>query len=164
MSDYLTKPIKGKDLYQMLQNWLSHSHNECTHDMPEKENHPESAIDPEALVSIKALQADYGDELLTQVIKTYLDNSNKLLQSLEQAWGTGDSKTIRMVSHTLKSSSSQVGAYSLAELCRAVENEARNQNYDKTGQALKAIQKQFDQTCTALKSYLDSSAANTGSN
>ena len=54
----------------MLQNWLSHSHNECTHDMPEKDNHPESAIDPEALVSIKALQADYGDELLNQVIKT----------------------------------------------------------------------------------------------
>lgn len=164
MNDYLTKPIKGKDLYQMLQKWLSHSHNECTHDMSEKEQSIEPAIDPDALVSIRALQADYGDELLNQVVKTYLDNSNKLLQSLEQAWGTGDSKTIRMVSHTLKSSSSQVGAHSLAELCRAVENEARNQNYDKTGQALKAIQKQFDQTCTALKSYLDSSSANSGSN
>ena len=74
----------------------------------------------------------------------------------------GDVKAIRMSSHTLKSSSSQVGAHSLAELCRAVENDARDQKYDASGQSLLAIQRQFTQTCAVLKTYLDSSPANPG--
>jgi HPt (histidine-containing phosphotransfer) domain-containing protein len=84
------------------------------------------------------------------------------MDALEQAWHAGDVKAIRMASHTLKSSSSQVGAHGLAELCRTVENEARDQKYDTSGLALTAIQQQFTQTCAVLKTYLDSSPANSG--
>ncbi|PXW91343.1 signal transduction histidine kinase [Nitrosomonas sp. Nm84] len=164
MDDYLTKPIKAKDLLHMLQVWLHTSTRNTinTSNVPKKEQVSELAIDPEALVSIRSLEADYGDELLRQVIQTYLDNANKLMQALEQAWSTGDLKAIRMVSHTLKSSSSQVGAHSLAELCRNVENDAREYRYDISGQALIAIQQKFMQTCITLKAYLDSSPINKG--
>jgi HPt (histidine-containing phosphotransfer) domain-containing protein len=67
-----------------------------------------------------------------------------------------------MISHTLKSSSSQVGASSLVELCRTVENDALNQNYDTSSEALIAIQQAFAQVRIALKAYLDSSSINTG--
>ncbi|MGV8711510.1 MAG: response regulator [Nitrosomonas sp.] len=162
MNDYLTKPIKTKDLLQMLQTWLSHSPQNMPIPMSENRITQESAIDPEALAAIQSLEADYGDELLRQVIRTYLDNASKLIEALEQAWHLGDVKAIRMSSHTLKSSSSQVGAYSLAELCRAVENDARDQKYDISGQSLLGIQQQFNQTCAVLKTYLDSSPANSG--
>ncbi len=159
MNDYLTKPIKTKDLLNMLQTWLHHSSQKAITTMSENQLPHESTIDPEALASIRSLEADYGDELLRQVIKTYLDNANKLMQALEHGWSSGDVKAIRMASHTLKSSSSQVGAHSLAELCRGVENEARDHRYDVSGQTLIAIQQQFAQTCTVLRMYLDSSKA-----
>ena len=162
MNDYLTKPIKTKDLLHMLQTWLPHSPQNISTTMSENKTTLESAIDPEALAAIRSLEADYGNELLRQVIRTYLDNANKLIEALEQAWPVGDVKAIRMSSHTLKSSSSQVGAHSLAELCRAVENDARDQKYDASGQSLLAIQRQFTQTCAVLKTYLDSSPANPG--
>ncbi len=163
MDDYLTKPIKAKNLLHMLQSWLPNSpQQDAANNMPGKEPIGELAIDSEALASIRSLEADYGDELLKQIIRTYLDNASKLIQALEQAWSTGDLTAIRMASHTLRSSSSQVGASSLAELCRTVENDARNQSYDTSGQALIAIQQTFTQTCVALKTYLDSSPINTG--
>ncbi|MBL8498623.1 MAG: response regulator [Nitrosomonas sp.] len=162
MNDYLTKPIKTKNLLHMLQTWLPHSPQNMSTTISENTANLESAIDPEALAAIQSLEADYGNELLRQVIRTYLDNANKLIESLEQAWHLGDLKAIRMSSHTLKSSSSQVGAYSLAELCRSVENDARDQKYDVSGQSLIAIQQQFTQTCAVLQTYLDSSPVNPG--
>lgn len=164
MDDYLAKPIKAKNLLHVLQTWLRTSTKSTitTNNVPEKEQICELAIDPEALVAIRSLEADYGDELLKQVISTYLDNASKLMQALEQAWNTGDLKAIRMVSHTLKSSSSQVGAHSLAELCRNVENDARKHRYDASGDTLIAIQQKFMQTCIALKTYLDLPPINKG--
>ena len=55
-----------------------------------------------------------------------------------------------------------MGAHSLAELFRNVENEARNDIYDVSGQALVAIKQQFLQACKTLKSYLDSLPINSG--
>ncbi len=163
MDDYLSKPIKAKDLLLMLQSWLHNSPKAGVNNpMSEEIQINELEIDPDALACIRSLEADYGKELLRQVIKTYLDNAGKLVQALEHAWSIGDLKAIRMASHTLKSSSSQVGAHSLAELCRNVENEARDQNYDTSGQALIAIQQKFAQTCAMLEAYLDSSAVETG--
>ncbi|GKS69346.1 signal transduction histidine kinase [Nitrosomonas sp. PY1] len=164
MDDYLAKPIKAKDLANIIELWLGHSNSIRSKNNPSElePSNNQGHIDPNALASIRSLEADYGDELLKQVISTYLDNSNKLMQNLEQAWNIGDLKAIRMTSHTLKSSSSQVGAHSLAELFRNVENEARNDIYDVSGQALVVIKQQFLQACKALKSYLDSLPINSG--
>nr|HQU62333.1 Hpt domain-containing protein [Nitrosomonas sp.] len=61
----------------------------------------------------------------------------------------------QMTSHTLKSSSAQVGANDLAELFRNVENDARSQRYDASGQTLASIQDQFSLTCSSLATYLE---------
>lgn len=164
MDDYLAKPIKAKDLANIIELWLGNSKSiRSRNNLSELEqSNNQDFIDPDALASIRSLEVDYGDELLKQVISTYLDNSSKLMQALEQAWSVGDLKAIRMASHTLKSSSSQVGAHTLAELFRNVENEARNDIYDVSGQALVAIKQQFLQACKTLQSYLDSLPINSG--
>lgn len=174
MDDYLAKPIKAKDLANTVETWLSNSKSmQLKNKTPEMkqtmtqvsiDSTHKLSIDTEALASIRALEADYGDELLKQVIKTYLDNGGKLMETLEQAWSSGDLKAIRMTSHTLKSSSSQVGAHSLAELCRNVENEARNNIYDVSGQALVAIKQHFLEACTTLRSYLNGLESTSGTN
>lgn len=164
MDDYLAKPIKARDLANIIELWLGNSKSiRSRNNLSELEqSNNQDFIDPDALASIRFLEVDYGDELLKQVISTYLDNSSKLMQTLERAWSVGDLKAIRVTSHTLKSSSSQVGAHSLAELFRNVENEARNDIYDVSGQALVAIKRQFLQASKTLKSYLDSLPINSG--
>jgi HPt (histidine-containing phosphotransfer) domain-containing protein len=120
----------------------------------------EPAITAEAVINdaaLKAIRTLGGNELLQRIITLYLSNADTLLQSLEQAWATGGFDAIRSASHTLKSSSNQVGAHGLAELCREVENEARYHRYDISGQALARIKQEYTNTQAALNTYLGQS-------
>lgn len=114
-----------------------------------------SAVNAAKLETIRALDATGGNEILCSIIGLYLDNSLTLLNTLEKAWSTGEVDTIRSVSHTLKSSSNQIGAEILGELCREVEHEARNNNsYDTSGKTLLLIKEEFSNTRDALQAYL----------
>ncbi len=155
MNDYLTKPFKPRDLHDMLKKWLHHGKGMSETPQEASTDSSMPIPIPQVLSSIQLLEADYGKELLKQVIKTYLDNAGRLMQTLENAWNTGDLKAIQMTSHTLKSSSAQVGANDLAELFRNVENDARSQRYDASGQTLASIQDQFSLTCSSLATYLE---------
>ena len=155
MNDYLTKPFKPRDLHNMLKKWLHHGKGMSETPQEASTDSSMPIPIPQVLSSIQLLEADYGKELLKQVIKTYLDNAGRLMQTLENAWNTGDLKAIQMTSHTLKSSSAQVGANDLAELFRNVENDARSQRYDASGQTLASIQDQFSLTCSSLATYLE---------
>ena len=155
MNDYLTKPFKPRDLHDMLKKWLHHGNGMSETPLEASTDSSMPIPIPQVLSSIQLLEADYGKELLKQVIKTYLDNAGRLMQTLENAWNTGDLKAIQMTSHMLKSSSAQVGANDLAELFRNVENDARSQRYDASGQTLASIQDQFSLTCSSLATYLE---------
>ncbi len=155
MNDYLTKPFKPRDLHDMLKKWLHHGQGMSETPQEASTDSSMPIPIPQVLSSIQLLEADYGKDLLKQVIKTYLDNAGRLMQTLENAWNTGDLKAIQMTSHTLKSSSAQVGANDLAELFRNVENDARSQRYDASGQTLASIQDQFSLTCSSLATYLE---------
>ncbi len=123
--------------------------------MPEPSKSNEATIDETALETIRGLDPDGGNGLLQRIIALYLDSADTLLQSLEQAWPTGELDAIRSASHTLKSSSNQVGAHGLAELCREVENEARNQRYDMSGKVLTRIKQEFTNARAVLGTYLE---------
>jgi two-component system sensor histidine kinase/response regulator len=84
-----------------------------------------------------------------------LSNTETSLQSLEQAWATGDLDAIRATTHSLKSSSDQVGAHGLAKLCREIENEARNQRYDSSGAMLARLKQHYTRIRAVLETYLD---------
>jgi two-component system, sensor histidine kinase and response regulator len=122
--------------------------------IPEAPKANEAILNNTALEAILSLDPDGGNELLKHIISLYISNATNLIQSLEQAWDAGEIDTIHSASHTLKSSSNQVGAHILAELCREIENEARDHRYDVSGKALTRIKQEFSITCAALDSYL----------
>jgi len=150
MDDYLAKPFKAESLLRLIKLWEKSSATMAA-DVAEPAITAEPVINEAALEAIRTLG---GNELLHRVITLYLSNAGKLLQSLENAWITGDLNAIRLASHTLKSSSNQVGAHRLAELCREVENEARDHRYDVSGTALSRIKQEFTDTHAALNTYL----------
>jgi CheY-like chemotaxis protein len=147
MDDYLAKPFKAESLLRLIKLWVKPAATMTA-------GVTEPVINEAALEAIRTLDTDGGNELLHRVITLYLSNAGKLLQSLEQAWLTGDLNAIRSASHTLKSSSNQVGAHRLAGLCREVENEARDHRYDVSGTALLRIKQEFTNTQAALDTYL----------
>lgn len=151
MDDYLAKPFDSESLLRLIKFWAQ---------IPE----PASAdtvqltppyINEDALNNIRALDANCGDALLQRIITLYLSSTETSLQSLEQAWATGDLDAIRATTHSLKSSSDQVGAHGLAKLCREIENEARNQRYDSSGAMLARLKQHYTRIRAVLETYLD---------
>jgi signal transduction histidine kinase/DNA-binding response OmpR family regulator len=150
MDDYLAKPFDSESLLRMIKFWAHIS--ETTSADTVQLTPP--YINEDALINIRALDPNGGDALLRRIIALYLSSTDASLQSLEQAWAEGDLDAIRATTHSLKSSSDQVGALGLAKLCREIENEARNQRYDTSGAMLSRLKQHFARIRTVLETYL----------
>jgi HPt (histidine-containing phosphotransfer) domain-containing protein len=84
-----------------------------------------SALDRAALDAIRALDEGGAAGLLQQVVQVYLESVPPLIAELRRAGAAGDAAAVRDAAHSLKSSSANLGAARLAEMCRAVEHAAR---------------------------------------
>ena len=78
-------------------------------------------LDPGALTQLRALDPDGRHGLVGRIFSTYLTAASELLEQLNAAVQTGDAATVRRVAHTLKSSSSSIGALKFAALCADIE-------------------------------------------
>lgn len=78
-------------------------------------------LDPAALTQLRALDPDGRHGLVGRIFSTYLTAASELLEQLNAAVQTGDAATVRRVAHTLKSSSSSIGAFKFAALCADTE-------------------------------------------
>jgi CheY-like chemotaxis protein len=155
MDDYLTKPFERAALHKIISLWTQAPATKISiADVAEPACARESSIDAAALEAIRSLDPNGNNGLLLQAIKLYLTSAATLLQSLEQALAKGEINAIRSAAHTLKSSSKQMGAFRLAELCNQIENAARNEQYDNSGQALALIKDEFARVKTGLAHYL----------
>jgi signal transduction histidine kinase/CheY-like chemotaxis protein/HPt (histidine-containing phosphotransfer) domain-containing protein len=164
MDDYLGKPFTKHQLVAMLERWLAVLGQK---DDAEKEKSAEaeeangplpapvagklssSPIDPQALSAIRALQTEEQPDLLKNVIAIYLEETPLLLHELEQAVKAGNRTKIRRLAHTLKSSSANLGAAGLAELCRKLES-GRDEHPADWKKRLAVIQNEFNRVLFAL--------------
>ena len=60
------------------------------------------------------------------MIDTFLADVATLLATLRRALDEGDAAEVRRVAHTLKSNGATLGATEFAELCRALEQQAKD--------------------------------------
>jgi CheY-like chemotaxis protein/nitrogen-specific signal transduction histidine kinase/HPt (histidine-containing phosphotransfer) domain-containing protein len=151
MDDYLAKPFKFAEIKRIIENWLPVKVN---YDSSDDHNPPTSkqplTINSAALDTIKKLIPHKGDDVLRNLIGIFLNDAERLIGEMEYATLRGDIDKIRIAAHTLKSSSHQVGAEMLAELCKKMELDARQQRYDKSGQSLLLIRQKFNETRYSL--------------
>ena len=127
MNDYLSKPFSISALSAMLNKWLvtdsaePAEHQISYSDDVESNNNKSGIIDYEVLNQLRNMQKKDDSNLVIRVVTLYLEQSSRLLVELKEASQRADVETVRIVSHTLKSSSGNVGATGLSELCRKVE-------------------------------------------
>jgi HPt (histidine-containing phosphotransfer) domain-containing protein len=94
--------------------------------MTDASHPPERAVlEHGALEAIRALQSEAAPDLLARVIRLYLDSAPDLIERMRAGLAAGDHEAVRTAAHTLKSSSANLGAAGLADLCRRLELAAR---------------------------------------
>ena len=85
------------------------------------------AIDMQVIENLRELGGEDEPGLLLEVVGLYLADAPQRLRDIERALEQGDLRLLERAAHTLKSSSLNVGAVLLAQLCRDIELHARKQ-------------------------------------
>ncbi len=81
----------------------------------------QAAIDPIIFSEISVLMEDS----LPIFIETYLENTQKLIELLEQAVPTGDSESVFQNAHQLKGGSGSIGAMQVFQIAKQMEDVAK---------------------------------------
>lgn len=119
----------------------------------------DDVLDPAALARLRELDPKGENQLVHRVLKAFQTSAARLMPQLQAARGTNDRSTVRLVAHTLKSSSASIGATTLSQLCGELEATIRNDTDGNAGDiepgieamasaldvALKAIERQLAQ-------------------
>jgi len=112
MDDYLSKPFTHEQLREKLECWIG------------EELHA-TALDQKILENIRGLQKEGEPSLMDKIITIYVQTTPGLLQDLSEAVAASDAQAMKKAAHSLKSSSANLGAMKLSELCKEVESMGR---------------------------------------
>ncbi|MGN0638128.1 MAG: ATP-binding protein [Huintestinicola sp.] len=133
--DYLPKPISGNSLEKMLLKLLPPELVHIT-----EESAPEEAAgamdkaeeDKAELIDRSVAMTYCGDseELYMIILQTYCEEFEERIQKLRDYYDSRDIDNYRIVAHSLKSTSLNIGAVSLSEEARTHEFAARDGNWE----------------------------------
>jgi CheY-like chemotaxis protein len=167
MDDYLRKPYKGEQLnaalIRVLQPGEAPKEIEAEPESPVMldrfiEDSVTEAIDDSALESLSTLPQAGDHDLVNQVIQTYINTSMDLMTRLGEAIDRSDSEYIRSAAHSLKSSSANVGAIKLAELCASMETSTRKSDRATAVTLQRQIREEYPRVIKSLKRKLSAAA------
>ncbi|MBE0602186.1 MAG: Hpt domain-containing protein [Deltaproteobacteria bacterium] len=114
-----------------------------------------SPIDRSVLEGIRMLEGPGGHGLLEKVVTLYLSDSLKQMESIRSSSGTGDAESLRRAAHTLKSSSANVGATGVSDICRKIEAETGEGKPPVAGSPMfKILEKEYRSACEELQAIL----------
>lgn len=157
MDDYLSKPFGRQQLMDVLERWLPRTAAAPASAPPlsNPDAYPapgptEPPLDQRTLNGIRALQQSGAPDLLGKLIRLYFESAPALLRQLREAVNQGDPESLRQAAHTLKSSSANLGALSLAALCKELEERGRSRQMDRIAELLDAAEAQYARAREAL--------------
>ncbi len=101
--------------------------------------------------NIRALQREGAPDILEKIVGLYLDNSSNIIVEIQQSVEQRDAKRIRSATHSLKSSSANLGADGLAELCKEMELLGKNNQLEGIDQKLDELKQKYEVSCKALQ-------------
>lgn len=127
MNDYISKPVREKDLIGALQrvNLSQAGGQETPAPKAPAPIPPETVLDPRVLQDLRELGGDQSSAIIQDLCQTYLNTAPTLLAQIQRALAGEDWAALRQAAHSLGSSSANLGARAFAQACRQWENAAR---------------------------------------
>jgi two-component system sensor histidine kinase/response regulator len=163
MDDYLSKPFTQQELGAVIGRWIAlplaatvHHDDEPPPSAPAAAGAIErDVINRHALENIRALSKDRGDALVQKVVSAFVDDTAQHLQTLRQAIAGVDPDNLRKVAHSLKSSSANVGAEALAQMCKEMEHLGRTETTEGASGILTDMEQEFQAVRHSLSAILE---------
>jgi CheY-like chemotaxis protein len=145
MDDYIPKPVTVPHLEAVLTRWSAQA----------EPGPPDEAVDASALAALQDLQGEGQPDLLAELIAVYLREAPPRLATLHAAAACADAGALRRAAHSLKGSSSQIGAVQVARLCADLEEQAGTTDLMGATETLR----QLDEAFGRVRAHLQALAA-----
>ena len=170
MDDYLAKPFNQRQLAGLLKKWLRDDIKNTVLNEPSlEEPQPEAIQLDDGLLDEMQLDEPLQQEVIEQlremdpeeaflqkIITAYLEKSPIDISQLQAARSASDAEALRIAAHSFKSSSYNLGAQVLAELCKELEQMGRDQNLSQADDFISLIETEYRRVENALIEIRDS--------
>ena len=164
MNDYLSKPFNRSDLQNIITRWClstqskteSVSSPQRVDDHTDTLNTPLTTLDYNILNELRSLQQQDNTDFTSHIIATFLKTSPALLIKIGQSIAKQDVQTLILSTHSLKASSSSIGAQQLAALSARLEllaKQAAQFSDNHANDIYHAITLEYERVKTALVAF-----------
>lgn len=141
MDDYLTKPFKQEQLHALIERYLSPgaaadaSYSDSFDVIEDKISRSGNIVSREMIISgvterLAELEPQFGEEMVIKIIDLFREDAVLQLESMRAAIKQGNYHELERQAHSLKGSSSNIGASQLAELCEQIETRSEGKNIE----------------------------------
>jgi CheY-like chemotaxis protein len=164
MNDYISKPIRVRELQAVLYRWKSGDRNlDASPPAPEQlasgfGNEPEensltvngegAPVDMEGLIELNG-----GLEGLEEIIDLYIEQSNQLIAELDAAIRAGSARTLEQCAHKFIGASANCGMTAIVPPLRELENMGRAGLLAGAEQSYADVRRQFERIQEFLNHY-----------
>ncbi len=123
MNDYLSKPVNFDNLFKSIEKWMAlvKSANESIFKLELPLNAP-AAVSEESIRNLQVLQRPGEPSFVAGLIDLFLESAHESLKKIKLGLNIKNFKEVSNLAHSLKSSSANLGALRLADLCFAFES------------------------------------------
>ena len=181
MDDYVTKPINIEELMAALKRCKPKKYREqpstkqprkvtARKKMPDRgvpaiktddkekvaasKSNDESSLDESKLDDLRSLDSDGSNGFLKEMINIYLEESPRLISEMKAALKENQVENFTRAAHTLKSSSANLGAMALSEMCKELEMMGKSGNMSRASEKAAIVAQEFEKVKKALERYL----------
>jgi HPt (histidine-containing phosphotransfer) domain-containing protein len=111
-------------------------------------------LDPDAIENLRALGDEGDDTFLKEIIGIYLNDTPLRLADLRTAMAKGDAALYTRAAHTIKGSSSNVGAREVRALADSLEKRSKNETHAALEPALVELEQAFARAAAGLRAIV----------
>jgi HPt (histidine-containing phosphotransfer) domain-containing protein len=116
----------------------------------------ETPIDPEAIENLRALTPDDPDSFLRDIIGIFLDDTPQRIAELRQGLANDDQAQFTRAAHSIKGSSSNLGATQLRAISSELEHRGKTESLAGLAGLVDELEKIFAATRAALEALVPS--------
>ncbi|MCG2586120.1 response regulator [Massilia sp. TS11] len=150
MDDYLSKPFTRHALAATLGRWMALP--ALPQPAPEV---PRETFNRSALEAIRTLSPERGDALVERVVQAFIHDTPQQIKRMREAAAIDDSESLRKAAHSLKSASANIGAETLSQQARELEQLGRSGICGGADAILKDMEREFQAVRLSLNALLE---------
>lgn len=113
-----------------------------------------SVIDPQAIENLRALNPDDNDEFLREIVNIYLEDTPLRVKELDESLAAKDIGKFTRAAHSIKGSSSNLGAVVVRNVAEKIEHESRTKGLDGADALVTQLKQEYARAETELKKLL----------